>query len=288
MIFANNFDKTARSVLLDYLAWATHVDFAVAFIRISGVNLIIKKLDMIVQKGGKVRVLAGQDFGYTEPDALSALVKIGAEVKIFEGEQIFHPKCYIFQNSNHSAVLIGSSNLTASGIENGTEWNIAIEDNSELTSSISANFERVWTSSDSKEISDDLLSQLEQKHIQIQKSPQQNIAQRFDEVAQEIRFQFTINRSFLYQTNHPITIPKQFNGFLKNIITEPNENANVYFKNEKLVGYFYNGFAGYGEYYQLRFQGRRFFEIENNFELNQQLNIEVKFYKNVVHVYLLN
>jgi HKD family nuclease len=287
MRLTNNSEASARSVLLDYLSWATHIDFAVAFIRRSGLSLIKEQLKTIMQNAGRVRVISGQDFGYTEPEALHDLMELGAEVKIFVGEQIFHPKCYIFRNAHKCSAVIGSSNLTSSGIEEGVEWNIAIDNEPVLLEEIVQSFERLWISDQAQYASKALLDKLVQQRAQIMQGPKQKeIAQKLDVIAEGFQFEFVTNPSFLKERNHPLTIRKKYYDLLDRHLTAKHTDVNVYSKDKCTVAYIYRGVAGYGRYYQLRIQGDKFKEIEDNFQLNQRLSVEVKIYKGIMHVYI--
>ena len=59
------------------------------------------------------------------------------------GSIAFHPKAYIFWSSagGTAAGYVGSSNLSASGIDGGVEWNLGTDRVEQLV----AGFESLWT-----------------------------------------------------------------------------------------------------------------------------------------------
>ena len=72
----------------------------------------------------------------TDPDALTQLADLAEggdrrlEVRLFSGGSVaFHPKAYIFWSSAGEAAAgyVGSSNLSASGIDGGVEWNLGVD-----------------------------------------------------------------------------------------------------------------------------------------------------------------
>ena len=120
--------------LLQAINYATSISIAAAFIRKTGLNLILPALEDALLRGAKVRILTGDYMGITEPIALRQLILMqsrGAEIKVFEskGYQSFHMKAYVFIESSQQHALegcafIGSSNISKSALEGGLEWNL--------------------------------------------------------------------------------------------------------------------------------------------------------------------
>ncbi len=122
--------------LLQDLARARAVDIAVAFVTQSGLDRLLPHLDDLVTRGGLLRFLTGDYLGVTDPAALRRLLDLeprengGLELRIFEctDEVSFHPKAYLVHSAdNAGAAYVGSSNLTAQGLDRGIEWNYRIE-----------------------------------------------------------------------------------------------------------------------------------------------------------------
>lgn len=73
-----------------------------------------------------------------------------------------------------------------------------------------------------------------------------------------INFEFSINESFLEGSGHPITIPKSQLSY-KELVSTGLDHKHVVVilpRGERLQAEIYHGEAGYGEYYQLRFNGK--------------------------------
>lgn len=109
---------------------AKRVDIAVAFILKSGVALIREHLADLIRRGGQVRIVTGDYFDVTDPDALVELNDLGENMhlRVFEASDTsFHPKSYIFYNSQHQGTaFVGSSNLTLTALRGGIEWNYRV------------------------------------------------------------------------------------------------------------------------------------------------------------------
>lgn len=103
----------------------------VAFLRMSGVALLKEPLQQFLDNGGEAKILTGDYLSITEPEALSALMALGPnlEVRLWRSYgRSFHPKAYLFETEAEAAVIIGSSNLTRSGLTSGVEWNLKVQD----------------------------------------------------------------------------------------------------------------------------------------------------------------
>ena len=116
--------------LLAHLAEAVSVDIATAFTMRSGLLLVEEHLRDLLDRGGRLRFLTGDYLGVTEPEALFRLLDLDGdvEVRIFEsGGTSFHPKAYIVSTGiEQGAAFVGSSNLTATALRTGVEWNYQV------------------------------------------------------------------------------------------------------------------------------------------------------------------
>lgn len=114
--------------LVAHLDRATAVDIAVAFTLDSGVRLLQPHLRDVLGRGGAVRIVTGDYLGVTEPDALLRLLDLegSVQLRVFEsGGKSFHPKAYIVaRNGEDRTAFVGSSNLSATALKHGVEWNL--------------------------------------------------------------------------------------------------------------------------------------------------------------------
>jgi HKD family nuclease len=106
-------------------------DLIVSFVMRSGLTLIGDDLQEALERGVQIRLLTTDYLQTTEPDALARLLDLAEdasgrlEVRVFSDETTsFHPKGYLFRSSTTGTCrsLVGSSNLSRSGISLGIEW----------------------------------------------------------------------------------------------------------------------------------------------------------------------
>lgn len=159
--FIDNHSKKLRDALKLHLSDSTEVFFALAFIRQSGLNMIFADIEAIIQRGGKVTVLFANDFGATESEAITTLKELGVRLKFFSKTNIsFHLKAYLFKKATSAVAIIGSSNLSASGLTTGAEWSLCANSDQIDFASILLEFQRLWDSDASDEVTDEIISRL--------------------------------------------------------------------------------------------------------------------------------
>ena len=128
--------------LAAHLDHAATVDVVVAFVKPSGTQLLWPRLAEVLDRGGRVRLLTGDYLGITEPSALVELLNLAErdggtlELRVFNTSapgfssdlpRAFHPKAYIFEQSEGAgSAFVGSSNLSASALKHGIEWNYQV------------------------------------------------------------------------------------------------------------------------------------------------------------------
>ncbi|MCY3007949.1 MAG: DEAD/DEAH box helicase family protein, partial [Planctomycetota bacterium] len=126
------------------------VDFSVAFIKQSGLDLLRGHLQDLLDRQGRVRIITGDYLDVTEPEALEDLLELGPSLELYVVEcspgMSFHPKAYLFYNTKHPATghsatghsatghspighsaYIGSSNLSRMALQTGIEWNYRVD-----------------------------------------------------------------------------------------------------------------------------------------------------------------
>ena len=124
--------------LKDHLARSKAADIVVAFTLRSGLELIQPHLQDLLDRQSIVRILTGDYLGATDPDALLRLLDLNGriECRVFQSDGksgvgafagAFHPKAYVFHHSDGTgAAFVGSSNLSASALTSGVEWNYRV------------------------------------------------------------------------------------------------------------------------------------------------------------------
>jgi HKD family nuclease len=107
---------------------ADRIDLLMAFIRRSGVRLLLPALRRYCEAGGALRVMTTTYTGSTEALALDQLSDLGAEVRVSYDTSMtrLHAKAWLFhRRSGFSTAYIGSSNLTHAA-HTGLEWNVRV------------------------------------------------------------------------------------------------------------------------------------------------------------------
>jgi superfamily II DNA or RNA helicase/diadenosine tetraphosphate (Ap4A) HIT family hydrolase/HKD family nuclease len=145
--------------LIQGLAGAKRVDCAVAFVLVSGVERLRPHLRDVVQRGGRVRLVAGDYLDVTEPHALRLLLDVAAEpeiegrleLRVFESSRVhtgYHPKGYLLFTDDRGTLgsaFVGSSNLSRAALSENVEWSFRIVDATGLAS-VREGFEALWAS----------------------------------------------------------------------------------------------------------------------------------------------
>ena len=142
--------KKILSALSEELETCESFDFSVAFINDSGLACILQKLDYLASHNIKGRILTTNYLNFTSPGSLSKLLEFpNIEVRAYT-KGGFHPKGYIFKQSNYHSIIIGSANLTASALSQNQEWSIKFLSltDGQIVFSVREEFERIWNEAD--------------------------------------------------------------------------------------------------------------------------------------------
>lgn len=242
----------------------TQACFAVAFVRESGVRLLLPAMGSAIARGASVAVLFGADWALSEANAIRELVRLGVSVKCYRSRESFHPKGYVFRLPDQVTAIVGSSNLSASGLTSGREWNIVLDSGTPVMDE----FERLWHSERALSVTDDLLRQLDvirptadfQQLIEKEDQPEQNAgpSAASNTLAETpIRFTFTVNASFRSYDHHPITVPRGQVSYSDLQAAGLDEGSlSIAFEETAVIqGFMQSATAGFGLYFQIRISG---------------------------------
>jgi HKD family nuclease len=126
-LILNDQHESHRIFLNGLLQSAEEIYIAVAFLKMAGIDFIRPHLN----GGARLTIIAGINFGITDPVALTALLNItksNLNVRGFMGRQdirtVFHPKLYLIKDRNFCHIISGSANLTAGGMSKNIESSI--------------------------------------------------------------------------------------------------------------------------------------------------------------------
>ena len=173
-----SFQSGGKNTLVDQLRVsfekATDVRIAVAWTRLSGLDLIWDEMVAALERDARIQLLTGVDGGNTSIEAMRALVglqenqaRLRCLIRHQEGRPLFHPKLYGFSDDSICITYVGSSNLTAAGLHSNDELSVRLE--LEEGSPELASFDAAWSKiSDEKSdlvrrLDGDLCKSLEQK-----------------------------------------------------------------------------------------------------------------------------
>ncbi len=127
----NGLDEQAGSILSNYLWQTVSGQFTayVAFASESGVRALAPSLTQFQANGGHSQLFVGVDLEGTSREALHALLAAPAEVYVAytPSNIIYHPKVYALEGPQGGAVLVGSSNLTTTGLFQNIEGSLLVE-----------------------------------------------------------------------------------------------------------------------------------------------------------------
>lgn len=121
--------------LCDCLGTSKKAYISVAFLKNSGLRLIMDQLKNFLSNDGELLIIAGQNFGLTEPEALLSLLDLlknypASKLYLYKAESadnIFHPKMYLFEADEGCKIILGSANMTKGGISSNMEISISIK-----------------------------------------------------------------------------------------------------------------------------------------------------------------
>jgi HKD family nuclease len=128
-------------VIIENMISADEIWMSTAFLKSSGLNLLIPSIKKHVKAQKPLTIIAGQHFGLTDPEALLTLFELfkpypKANIyldKAVRGTEVFHPKLFLFKKGNTGVIISGSANITAGGLIGNTEVSLKVETSTNST-----------------------------------------------------------------------------------------------------------------------------------------------------------
>ncbi len=135
--------------LLRELASADRVDVIVAFVRWTGMRVLMPALEQLLERAVPVRLITTTYLGATQRRALDELADRGVEIRISYDTRTtrLHAKAWLLhRDSGYTTAYIGSSNLSRSALLDGLEWNVRLAQPHapSVLDKVAATFEAYW------------------------------------------------------------------------------------------------------------------------------------------------
>ena len=220
--------------------------------------------------------------------------------KVFLGANVFHPKLYLFQNKDTATLLVGSCNLSGSGLQSNEEVFLEIIGPLSSTPIIDtiAYFDNLWVTNSVavgkylQEHPNYIVRQNQNDNLTLEQK------QKLDSLKKEVRFRgrkpeaieftFKINRSFLSSLYYqPITIPTSYNQLMRKYIPSTNRNATIITANNKRInGRIHHSTSSWDHYYQIRSLRKGDKEITDKLNIGQNIKVKIELNEEIVTVYL--
>ena len=137
----NNNNNNHAKVIDPLIRNSDEVYIAVAFLKMSGLNELLSSIKYLLNARKKISIIAGQNFGLTEPDALDNLRKLflkNDSAKLYLANAlnttlVFHPKLYLFCSGTNVTIITGSANITRGGLFTNSECSLLTKSTCDTT-----------------------------------------------------------------------------------------------------------------------------------------------------------
>lgn len=124
-------DITTGNFIIDSLESENYSSFNafVAFVSTGGLKNIINEMLAFREAGGEIKLYLGVNLNATSKEALEKLLEYEIESYVVYSPNniIYHPKIYAFEGDETKRAIIGSSNLTESGLFQNIEASVCVD-----------------------------------------------------------------------------------------------------------------------------------------------------------------
>src|SRR5437762_8780206 len=102
---------------------ADQIRISVAYLKSTGLSLLLSQLKSALRRGAKIEIFCGLDFHLTDPAALHEVFALTAKAKRITcylcklPKDNFHPKFYCFWSNHKVTAVVGSANWSKGGLE---------------------------------------------------------------------------------------------------------------------------------------------------------------------------
>ncbi|SFE89941.1 helicase associated domain-containing protein [Sunxiuqinia elliptica] len=106
----------------------TDITFFVAFMRSKGLLKLKPFIQTAIAQKRNITIYVGIDDKITSKEALEMLLELDVEAYVYNSKRyIFHPKIYLFEGELRNRIIVGSSNLTKTGLFFNIESSILLD-----------------------------------------------------------------------------------------------------------------------------------------------------------------
>ena len=142
--------------------------FVVAFVKLSGIQLLLQTFDELERRGVRGRIITGTYLTFSEPAAFKRLMRYSnIETHVYNSEHAgLHVKSYFFIKRGVTTLVTGSSNLTQYALKNNMEWNVALSstDQGSLVESAKDAYEQLWNAPETFPLDEKFLAEYSEKY----------------------------------------------------------------------------------------------------------------------------
>jgi superfamily II DNA or RNA helicase/HKD family nuclease len=147
-LITNNIESNdlMKNVLRSSLSTCDEYLFNVAFVTNQGLAQIRGILVDLDERNIKGKIIVSSYQYFTEPLALSHLMKLkNAEVRLIRSFDS-HAKCYMVSKNHYHDIIVGSSNLTLHALTKSNEWNLHVVSSSkgDIFHQLNREFNHTW------------------------------------------------------------------------------------------------------------------------------------------------
>ena len=242
-------DITTGNFIIDSLKSKNYASFNafVAFVSTGGLKNIIDQMLAFREAGGEIKLYLGVNLNATSKEALEKLLEHEIESYVIYSPNniIYHPKIYAFEGGEVTRTIIGSSNLTTSGLFQNVEASVCVdfenddENGSNFVADIYEHFNSIINleNQSCQRLTPDILTLLIENKIVL---PEAVNRAKTNKINQEFgQKDFTKNNELL-ETFGKLKLKRPPKGFKKvvrkeELIVEPDENINVVYEATTLV-----------------------------------------------------
>lgn len=219
----------------------------VAFVSLSGLNNIIEPLIDFKENGGTIRLYFGVDLNATSKEALEKLIEheIESYVVYSPNNIIYHPKIYAFEGELLTRAIIGSSNLTVSGLFQNIEASVCVDFNNEdengndFLSEIYEHFNSIINleHESSQKLTPEILDLLVQNKVVLSESQNRNKNNIINKYFKQKNYDNNLKLLNVFGKIKSKRPPIGFNKSItkEELVVEPGEMINVVYETEQLA-----------------------------------------------------